>query len=69
MNAKYWDNLPLYHTYPKLCTSLFYYLLNIAGYVANSVDPDQMLHSAASDQGLYCLLMPIYPSASSYYIQ
>ena len=22
---------------------------------ANSIDPDQMLHSAASDQGLYCL--------------
>ena len=26
------------------------------GYVANSVDPDQMLHSAASDLGLHCLL-------------
>ena len=24
---------------------------------ANSVDPDQMLHYAASDQGLHCLLM------------
>ena len=24
----------------------------------NSVDPDQMLHFAASDLGLHCLLMP-----------
>ena len=24
---------------------------------ANSVDPDQMLHNAASDQGLHCLLL------------
>ena len=23
--------------------------------MTNSVDPDQMLHSAASDQGLHCL--------------
>ena len=28
--------------------------------MANSVDPDQMLHSAASDQGLHCLLKPVY---------
>ena len=29
--------------------------------MANSVDPDQMLH-AASDQGLHCLLRPICPN-------
>ena len=27
---------------------------------ANSVDPDQMPHSAASDLGLYCLPMSFY---------
>ena len=37
----------------------FYYLLmcvKTAGGVANSMDPDQMLHSAASNLRLYCLL-------------
>ena len=27
--------------------------------MANSVYPDQMLHSAASDLGLHCLLRPV----------
>ena len=27
-----------------------------AGWMANSVDPDQMPHSVASDLGLHCLL-------------
>ena len=30
-----------------------------AGRVANSVDHDQILHSAASDLGLHCLHMPV----------
>ena len=29
--------------------------------MANSVDPDQMLHSAMSDLGLHCLLRPSVP--------
>ena len=29
------------------------YVWNIAGWVANSMDPDQMLHSVASDLGLF----------------
>ena len=36
---------------------------NSAGWVANSVDPDQMQHSAASDLSLHCLLslsVPIF---------
>ena len=28
--------------------------------MANSVDPDQTPHSAASDLGLHCLLRPVY---------
>ena len=28
--------------------------------VANSADPDQMPHNAASDQGLHCLLTAIF---------
>ena len=30
------------------------------GTLANSGDPDQMLHNAASDQGLHCLLTAIF---------
>ena len=30
--------------------------------MANSVDPDQLPHSAASDQGLYCLHFKAYLS-------
>ena len=37
-------------------------VLNIAVCMANSVDPDQMPHSAASDQGLHCLQRPICPN-------
>ena len=34
----------------------------IAIQVANSVDPDQTPHSAASDLGLHCLLGPVFPN-------
>ena len=37
-------------------------LLNIALCIANSADPDQMLHSAATDLGLHCLQRPVYPN-------
>ena len=30
--------------------------------MANSADPDQMLHSAASDLRLHCLLRPVCPN-------
>ena len=33
-----------------------------AGFVANSVDPDQTARSAASDLGLHCLLRPGCPN-------
>ena len=45
---------------------MFGYFLLLPGFTeipvfhANSADPDQMLHSAASDLGLHCLLRPIY---------
>ena len=42
-------------------------MCKIAGWVANRVDPDQMLHSAASDLGLHCLLRPICPNTKSKY--
>ena len=35
---------------------------NIAGSVANSTDPDQMLCSAASNLDLHCLLRPVCPN-------
>ena len=35
--------------------------------MANSVDPDQMLHSAASDVGLHCLQRPVCPNTEGYY--
>ena len=34
--------------------------------LANSVDPDQMPHSVASDLGLHCLPKPICPSIWGY---
>ena len=57
---------------PKLLTILilkferpFHYLLihlKTAGWVANSVGTDQMLHSAASDLYLHCLLRYVCPN-------
>ena len=41
--------------------------LKIAGLVANSVDPDEMLHSAASHLGLHCLLRPVSPNTYGKY--
>ena len=35
--------------------------------MANSVDPDQMPHSVASDLGLHCLPRPICPDTWGYY--
>ena len=35
--------------------------------MANSVDPDQMPHSAASDLDLQCLLQPVCPNIKGYY--
>ena len=34
---------------------------------ANSVDPDQMPHSATSDLGLHCLQRPICPNSQGHY--
>ena len=34
--------------------------LKIAGWVANSVDPDETPRSAASHLGLHCLLRPVF---------
>ena len=34
--------------------------------MANSVNPDRMLHSAASDQSLHCLLKPVCPNIYKY---
>ena len=36
-------------------------VLNITECMANSVDPDQMPHSGASDLGQHCLQRPICP--------
>ena len=35
--------------------------------MANSVDPDQMPHSAASVLGLHCLLRPVCPNTYGKY--
>ena len=39
----------------------------IAGWVANTVDPDQTPRSAAFDLGLLCLLKPVFPNTYSKY--
>ena len=56
---------PTYTTYSKESNFNFRYVrlgdldvpleTKMAELFANSVDPDQMLHSAASDLGLHCL--------------
>ena len=35
--------------------------------MADSVEPDRMLHSAASDRGLHCSLVVIFPNILGYY--
>ena len=35
--------------------------------MANRIDPDQMLHSVASDLGLHCLQRLICPNTLGYY--
>ena len=35
--------------------------------MANSIDLDQTPRSAASDQGLYCFLRPVFPDTQSKY--
>ena len=58
---KYSDTSTPNHICSKIWTSTIYYLmlcLNIAGWMANSVDPDEMPHSAVSHLGLHCLLRP-----------
>ena len=68
---KYWDTLTIYDTCPNCWNSPFWYLFLCLKYCcvckANSVDPDQMPHSVASDLGLHCLQKPICPSTYSYY--
>ena len=55
-----------YHTCSNIWTSTIYYLkmlcLKIAGWVANSVDPDEMQCFASSYLGLHCLLRPVCPN-------
>ena len=43
-------------------------MCEIAGRVANSVDPDQTPRSAASALGLHCLLRPVFPNTQSKYV-
>ena len=59
---KYSDTSTPYHICSKIWTSTIHYpmlCLKIAGWVANSVDPDETPRSAASHLGLYCLLRPV----------
>ena len=39
-----------------------------AGFVANSVDPDQTPRSAASDLGIHCVLSPVSPNISCFFV-
>ena len=62
---KYSDTSTPYHICSKIWTSTIHYpmlCLNMAGWVANSVDPDETPRSAASHLGLYCLLRPVCPN-------
>ena len=62
---KYSDTSTPYHICSKIWTSTIHcpmLCLKIAGWVANSLDPDETPHSAASHLGLYCLLRPVCPN-------
>ena len=62
---KYSDTSTPYHICSKIWTSTIHYpvlCLKIAGWVANSVNPDETPHSVASHLGLYCLLRPVCPN-------
>ena len=59
---KYSDTSTHHHTWSKIWTFTIYYsmlCLKIAGWVANSVDPDETPRSAASHLGLHGLLRPV----------
>ena len=67
---KYSDTLTPYHICSKIWTSTIHYpmlCLKIAGWVANSVDPDETPHSAESHLGLNCLLRPVCPNTYGKY--
>ena len=67
---KYSDTSTPYHICSKIWTSTIHYpmlCLKIAGWVANSVDPDETLRSVASHLGLYCLLRPVCPNTYGKY--
>ena len=67
---KYSDTSTPYHICSNIWTSKIHYpmlCLKIAGWVANSVDPDETPRSAASHLGLYCLLRPVCPNTYGKY--
>ena len=67
---KYSDTSTPYHICSKIWTSTIYYpmlCLKIAGWVANSVDPDVTPRSAVSHLGLYFMLRPVCPNTYGKY--
>ena len=67
---KYSDTSTPYHICSKIWTNTIHYpmlCLKAAGWVANSVDPDETPRSAASHLGLYCLLRPVCPNTYGKY--
>ena len=67
---KYSDTSTPYHICSKIWTNTIHYpmlCLKIAGWVANSVDPDETPRSAAYHLGLYCLLRPVCPNTYGKY--
>ena len=67
---KYSDTSTPHHICSKIWTSTIHYpmlCLKIAGWVANSVDPDETPQNAASHLGLNCLLRPVCPNTYGKY--
>ena len=70
IHSKYSDTSTPYHICSKIWTSTIHYpllCLKIAGWVANSVDPDETPRSAASQLGLYGYLRPVCPNTYGKY--
>ena len=67
---KYSDTTTPYHICSKIWTSTIHYpmlCLKTAGWVANSVDPDETPRSVASHLGLNCLRRPVCPNICGKY--
>ena len=64
--AKIWVKVTL--KFEQVSVFTCWCVLKLLVWVANNVESDQMLHSAASDLDLHCLLRTVCPNILGYYV-